>query len=216
MQLRTKERLESIPKRNWVVYSFVALFLALTILSWPSEQFDIFSPPIDAILPIGAARIVTYPNGTQTSTLVASGGISLSGKGGLSADNPLKMKVTLFINTTALGFEPSLVTFVPLGASPYPHPPEKQSLPVAVAIALTKSVDNKWTGEGSIIYYQPGTMKWEIHMDGIVAVGPEQIEIDSAAVTVAARTNSLLVSLTWVILLFAVLEFRIEDQRTKC
>jgi hypothetical protein len=54
-------------------------------------------------------------------------------------------------------------------------------------------------------------MKCELHVDNIVAVGPEQIQIDSAAVTVAARTNSLLVSLTWAILLFTVLEVRIRD-----
>jgi len=210
--LKIKERLKSIPKRNWGVYSLVALFLALIVLSWPTEQFDIFCPRINAILPIGAVRIVIYPNGTQTSTVVAVGAISLRGKGGLSAANPLTMKVALLINTTALGFDPSIVTFAPLGASPYSQTAEAQDLPVAIMIRLTKSAGNRWTGESQIIYYQPGTMKWEIHMDNLVAVGPEQIQIDSAAVTVAARANSLLVSLTWAILLFAVLEFRFRLQ----
>lgn len=181
----------------------------------------------------------TYPNGTvvksTTTTMIqltnatgaALGGgfVTLKSKGGLSAGNPISIDITLYTNKDAKGGEPSNVTVTPQGAfaanilslGPFPLPfapivPQTDQLgfPLALSIALTRQ-GNKWSGSGIVIYNQGGAMGLDFDVDNLVAHVADVFQIGSEAVTVTARTNSLLISLTWVIIAFSALEVKLED-----
>jgi hypothetical protein len=83
-----KKSVRSVPKRNWVIYSCAGVFLILVVLSWPSDQFDVFTPRFTATFVFGINRGI-YVNSKLVSTVeFAEGAISLTGKGGISADSP--------------------------------------------------------------------------------------------------------------------------------
>ena len=242
---RVEERLSSVPKRYW----FALFFVALAILSTPTPGPDWFTPETPAtfvfalgftlskvekvvetvILSNNTAIITTTTTTVKTSSYLGRGFVTLRGKGGLSADPPLRMSVTLYFHgdayaeLVALLGEPR-IEFTPIGAfatedSPIPFVPivskkDNQGFPIAASIPLAKYGD-KWTGERTVIYNQGGLMPANLTVGNWTVQTTSAIEIDSAAVTVTARTNSLLVSLTWVIIALAAVEIRYEKKEQK-
>jgi hypothetical protein len=227
-----------LQRRNKLVVAGAAILLVLTVLSWPSEQFgisspflDIFSPEVTRYLPIGFAAIAVSTvtstilangipiNKTATTTKIAEetylqGLVTITGKGGISAQNDLDLEATLYVNETFLGHRVSSLLLTPLGAaSPSMIPTPEGGMPQLV-IDLARMNETEWTtGEPpiSIVYNQEGIYYMRISIDNYSAVSSSYLAVSSEGVTVAARTNSLLVSLTWAILLFAVLELRVKE-----
>ena len=183
-----------------------------------------------------ASTIVTvyFPNGTRivTTTDVVTaiagplghGFVTVSGKGGLSAGNPLKMDVTVYFKKDAFIGEPN-ITYIPIGAfatekpalpfTPIVPRTDKEGFPIPASIPLMRQ-GNMWNGEATVIYNQGGAMPADLTISSIGTwQATPAIEIGSEAVTVAARTNSILISLTWVIIAFAALEVRYEKKKDK-
>jgi hypothetical protein len=170
--------------------------------------------------------VVSTVNATIVPALaVANGFVTVSGKGGLSAGNPLDFEITMYTNKDVLGKEPSTISVTPQGAfaanvpmiGPLEIPfqsivPKTTELgfPEAITLAMLK-VGDKWLGGGKAIYNQGGTFGLDITVDNVTSRLSDVIVIDSEAVTVAARTNSLLVCLTWVIIAFTVMEIRLDN-----
>lgn len=226
-----------------MVCIFAVGFLVLTVLSWPMEQFnisapflDIFSPPIRRYLPVTFLEIGTLTtsdivavngvptNKTATNTtikyeeILLQGLITITGKGGISVQNNLDLEATLSVNETLLGHKVSKVRLTPLGATTPSLTPTPAGVIIAVAFNLARANETEWTtfGKIPIVYNQEGTYYMQISIDNYTAVSSSFLTISPETVTVSARTNSLLVSLTWAILLFAVLELRVEENGCKC
>jgi hypothetical protein len=214
--------------------------LLLAALAWPIQGLDVFAPETAAIFEFAFFRYVTnatvvvtttlYKVDNQTvvknvtssvtrtyATLLGEGWVTLKGKGGLSAGNPLTLSMTMYFYAAALGTNVANVSFAPQGAyiAQVPNLPffpivvqtDTRGFPLSPTIGLAKLGDH-WTGQGLVIYNQGGAKTINIIINGVTYHSPDTVEIGSEAVTVAARTNSLLVSLTWVIIAFTVLELR--------
>lgn len=197
------------------MYGFAVVFLALTLVSWPTDQFDIFASRPTVYFPI-----VLYRDGYVGSKRVShlpllSGILSLTGKGGANADTSLTANATLFVNETTWGGEPSTIAVVLLGAFFDPLVRDSRGLIGYVGFELFK-FGNKWNRTLQVKYNQGGSLPITINIDGVDYPSPYNITIGSEDLAVAQRTNSLLISLTWAILFFAVLELRVEDNRCKC
>lgn len=227
-------------RRNYFVYAGAAIFLLLTVLSWPTEQFgisssflDIFSPPVTRYLPIAFdAEVVTtiahttlangiFVNKTTTSTTAVEsflqGLITITGKGGISAQNNLDLEATLYVNETVLGHKVSSLLLTPLHATTPSFTPTPEGAMPQLIIRLGRVNETEWVVDKTpIIYNQEGTYYMRISIDNYSAVSSSSLTVGSETVTVAARTNSLLVSLTWVFIIFAVLELRVEEERCEC
>jgi hypothetical protein len=61
-------------------------------------------------------------------------------------------------------------------------------------------------------YNQDGTQHVQVSIDATALSSSSTIQISSETVTVSARTNSLLICLTFVVLLFPALQLPVEDQ----
>lgn len=206
---------------------------------------EVFTPEI-----VNRTSTYTYPNHTQLTvttlerqTVVSytqenfgNGHITIQGKGGLSADNPLDFSVTAYLPTTPSN---SRVTFMPNGAYatespsiwlpialnstgmllqqfrlpffPIVEATDKEGSPEGLGILLT-FLDGVWLGYGTAIYNQAGNFSATITGGSLSFLLSPSIEISSESVTVTARTNSLLVALTWLIIAFAALEIREHDR----
>lgn len=151
------------------------------------------------------------------STVWADGAISFVGKGGVSAGNPLTANITIYINSTAFGHQPSNVTVKLPGAfaesgSTY----DQYGIPHWIAIDLVGN-GNYWVSEGiRVKYAQGGTEALVVVIDGQEFEPAESIQVSAQDVTVSTTTNSLILSLTWAILALMVLELRVEDKRCNC
>lgn len=215
------------------VYFLACVLLALTIFSWPIEQFDVFSPPVAQYLPVRFADIVNAKvigtlvlNGVPTNittttneTIVETflkGLVTITGKGGISAQNELDLAATMTVNETLLGHKVSSLILTPLGAAPPSNStPTPEGAMIQLVIALGRVSETTWaTGRIPIIYNQEGTYYMRISIDNYSAVSSSVLTVSPETVTVTARTNSLIVSLTWAILLFAVLELRKDEGYT--
>lgn len=170
-----------------------------------------------------------YPNGEkilipETVTVtkpVGNVSVILTGNGGLSAQNPLHMIVTVYFAKDAFVSSGShVVVFSPIGAYiaqnasflglsiPQDQPEtDSQGLPINANITLTQQ-DDVWSGGEWVIYNQGCTCGLNMTIDNISFAITQPIVISSDDVTVTARTNALLVSLTWVIIAFSALELR--------
>ena len=219
----------------------VASLFCLAFSAAPIKGLDIFAPEVTAQFPFTLGYTITeptgktivsnstviYPNGTQVITSVTStefvktygvyakGLVTLTGKGGLSADNPLTMRVILY--SLSFRIRPQQIAFVPQGAfeaanswnplAPVSPKLDALGLPVSARIPLTEN-SGVWSGDQIVIYNQGGALMTNLNVDGQIFAIIEPILIESEAVTALARTNSLLVSLTWVIIAFPTIEAR--------
>jgi hypothetical protein len=146
-----------------------------------------------------------------SSALLVDGVVSLTGKGGVSADNLLTVNVTMYFNSTAYGRQPSSIWIKLPGAFAEEPGVSSLGIPHWVAIVLTSNGDI-WQSVGARIKYtQGGVEPIIVSIDNQDYQPTQDIQIGSVDATIATRTNSLLVSLTWVILLFSTLEFHVED-----
>jgi hypothetical protein len=141
---------------------------------------------------------------------VGRGTVTLSGKGGLSAENPLTMSVILNFDKVVKPF--STVFVAPDNAYYYPIVKD-EGFPRFAHINLTTTDGFKWSGQGTIEFFTSGVLGMNIGADNQVVHAPPEFQIESAAVTSSSRTNSLVISLTWAILFFAVLDLRRENGR---
>ncbi len=158
--------------------------------------------------------VVNTTKVTTSHVLAGKGFVTLKGKGGLSAGNPLKMNVTVYLNRTAWGGKkPSSVMFKPLGARPYPPITDQLGFPLYLSLQLAEQSGDKWLGNARIVYNQGGTMAIDFTIDNVEYTSPDTIQIGPESITVAARTNSVVISLTWAVLAFAVLGIRVNIER---
>ncbi len=199
--------------RNRIVAIFAIAFLLLAFLSYPADQLDFFAPPIEAtyIFDIPGRVFLVFTNGTSGfyNITVGRGTVTLSGKGGLSAGNPLTMTVTLELNPIIR--QPSKAFVAPYDAYYFPIERDAQGFPRFAHINLTRTDQYAWFGQGRVEFFAQGTMIIYVALDNQVVPSLPELQIESESVTAASRTNSLLVSLTWAILFFAVLELRTEQ-----
>ena len=140
--------------------------------------------------------------------------ITFSGKGGISAGNSLTVNITVFFDRTLMDKEPSNVTVKLQGAfhDPVP-PPDSHGVIGYIAIGLAKQGDSWVANLIPVKYDQGGSLPILLNVDNVDLVVPAHIEMGSQDVTVATRTNSLILSLTWAILGFAALELRVDNER---
>ena len=227
-------RLRRVPRRYW----FPALFIVLAFVSLPIQGLDWCTPASTARFKFFVAEIkkvshwwtVIYPNKTQvtinqtfteTVRVIGNGTVVLTGKGGLSAGNPLHMTVTIYFVKNAFTSPEPTVIFQPgafaaevtnLWFVTIPQDQDKidaREFPLDANITLTKQ-DDKWTGDMWVIYNQGGENIPHMTIDQNEFGISNPIAIGSEDVTVTARTNSLLISLTWVIIAFTALELKKE------
>lgn len=207
---------------NWKVYSIVIPLLFLTIVSLPFEQVNLIAISSDATFIFDQPAQHTFSNGTTIPLTLFRGAITLTGKGGLSADNSLSVSLTVYFNKQ-YGFNPDEPNAVLLTLqSAYFDPPMKDDFgfPQWANLSLTKQQStlpywDMWgTSENvGIRYDQGGTYGGNLILDGNSTHAgnytlPPYIRIGNDDVTVSAKTNQLLISLTWAILLLGVVEFR--------
>lgn len=162
---------------------------------------------------------IVVHNATQTIVTVrgvGNGTVTLTGKGGLSAGNQVEMQVTAYFAQNYFGSRTPNISFSPIGASeaaswlgiPQDKPEtDRLGLPVDANITLKPS-GNAWTGDDWVIYNQGGSYDSRMVINGMPFTVVGSIQIGAEDVTVTARTNALLVSLTWVIVAFSALELR--------
>jgi hypothetical protein len=200
--------------RNCLVATFAIVFLVLAILSWPVEPLELFASPVEAtyIFDLQGNVFLRFTNGTAGfyNMTVARGTVTLSGKGGMSAENPLTMRVILNFNKVVKPF--STVFVAPDNAYYYPIVKDAQGFSEFAHINLTTTDGYKWSGESRVVFFIGGALGMSVSADNQVVHSPSEFQIESATVTVSSRTNSLLISLTWAVLFFAVLGLR----REKC
>lgn len=204
------------PIWNWIIYGIFIGLLLLSFFSAPIEQFDIFTSRPTTLFPFTLTRDIQVNGKVVSYSVLADGVISFVGKGGVSADNPLTTNITMYFNATAFGKQPSRIT-VRLPAA-FTEVPGLGSLgiPHWVEIGLTRKGDY-WVSEGiRIKYSQGGTEPIIVSVDNQEFQTAENVQVSSQDVTVATRTNSLVLCLTWAILAFTVLELRIENNGHKC
>jgi hypothetical protein len=222
IRARAKERIRSEPRWNWIVYFLALVLLLFTIVSLPFEQVNWIAITSQSTSQFDQPAQHTFSNGTTVPLTLFRGQIVLSGKGGLSADNSLSATVTIYFNKQ-YGFkpdEPNAVMLTLTGA--YFEPPRYDDFGFKewANITLTKQVSNlsnwdEWSGQTQVLYNQGGTYGGDLILDGNSTHTmnyplPPYIHIGNDDVTVTAKTNQLLVSLTWAILLLGVLEFRVK------
>jgi hypothetical protein len=155
--------------------------------------------------------------------------VDIQGKGGLSANNPLTISLTWYINNRTLfdmrvGFRFEKPVFRPHGAYSINSWTkqvirDERGFPQFVNITLTrqetKNDIEKWTGSQEVIYYQGG-IDWgfEIILDNTAKLPfPNSVHIGTEDVTVVSRTNAVVTSLTLAILAFSCLELRSEEKQ---
>lgn len=209
---------------------------------------------ISSIVNFTKTVVVRYPNGSEVITRtgpvvggfitnetvspVGNGFVTIYGKGGLSANNPLEIEVTLYlIDLVALT---TIVKFEARGAFEaqdfiLPFQPiwkvDTQGFPILANITLNPQVTScvglfryavcqplkesswgvKWFGRGRIVFAQGGNINDTITIGNSKYLSSQPIVISSADVTVTARTNSLVIGLTLALIGFGVLESHPEE-----
>lgn len=229
-------------RRKKAGYLLAILFFGWAAISFPIQGLEWFTLPIGGAKAIFRAYIaeenflgprvssnITYPNGTRVIIYerlrvvypVANGTVTLIGKGGLSAGNPLEMLVRMhFFKYTTRTTPNSTIWFAPIGAYeaevwqlgpisvPLSQPrTDSQGFPKDANFTL-KNQDNWWTNDQWVIYNQGGSYNANMTINGIHFIETGPIFISSEDVTVASQTNQLLVSLTFAIIGFSALELR--------
>jgi hypothetical protein len=203
-----------IPSWNWPVLTFGSKAIFKFHVAQIVTHYNLVV--VTVTYQNGTTVSRTYSEAVTTSKFVGNGTVTLSGKGGLSAGNQLEMDVVVYFAKGTFDSRTPQIYFSPTGAFvaeswlgiPQDSPQiDMQNLPIDANITLVPS-GNRWTGYQWVIYNQGGSFTPTMSIDGILfpIVGP--IEIGSEDVTVTARTNALLVSLTWVIIAFSILEWR--------
>jgi hypothetical protein len=211
------------------------LFTPETSATFPFTLYSILSSTSKMI----ETTEITYPNGTlvkittttilptnTTTVPVGDGFVTLKSRGGLSAGNPISMSITFYTRNNTLAGQLYNITVTPQGAyaaqvpklGPFQIPfapivlfKDQRGFPAAVCINLTRQENHKWSGGGTVMYNQGGTLGLDVAVNGVITHVADLVQIGSEATTVAARTNSLLTSLTWVIVGFSALEMRLKD-----
>jgi hypothetical protein len=154
-----------------------------------------------------------YVNGQLVPTHGVGGGmVTFTGNGSISAGNHLIANITVYINTTAAGGVPSSVVVKLPGAFFDPRSFDSHGIAAWAAISLAPYGD-VWRMVNHVMYDQGGSQPIEVYVDNNLVGTAGQVQIGSQDVTVSLRTNSLLLSLTWVIIAFAVLELRVDNER---
>ncbi len=227
MQVKSAKKvgLRKLFTRTRLFTGGVLLFAVLALGFIPYQQQV---PVLGFLIPTSEATFIIDITRNDNTTsyrdvLVADGYLVLSGKGGLSAGNPLTLAVTLYFNVSVLGMDPTRVVFGPHGAYAYPLKTDPRGFPIFAAINLTDTgLNHKWFGKGDVIYYQGdnwGAFLFVFDDARRIALEPMRmpniLHIGTEDVTFASRTNSLVVSLSWAFLAFASAELRIDKNTEK-
>ena len=191
------------------------VFAVLALLALPYEPLNRLTPDTEAV----------FEFASKDSSVV--GNLHVSGKGGISAGNPLTLDVTLNVSQTKLNFTLQKVLFVPDSAILYPIVTNALGFPTHPTLSMKKVSEVEWWGQLKVIYYQEGSYGADLILQGplksnpllvIVNTGhlPFAIHVSSEDVTVTAKTNALLLSLSLAFLAFSCLELRVEENRSSC
>jgi len=197
--------------QNRILTVLFILFAVAALFALPYEpEFNAFTP-----------RSVAY---TQIGTRYYSYLVYVSGRGGISAGNPIYFNVTAFTNQTQFSNYVVDSVYFMFNAS-YAYPPVKsQGIFTTPTFMLGQIGSNVWTRTGQIIYYHAGDYAATIFIHSIMKNNSlRALEVDSATagviqvssedVTVLAKTNAYLLSLSFAFLSFVCLELRIEEHR---
>ena len=149
-------------------------------------------------------------------TSLVYGMLNFSGKGSISAGNVLTVNAVVIANETALGLQLSNMAIYLDGAFNSPNSFDVNGVARYISLGLNHIVGRLWKGGPyTIEYNQGGLLPIELDLNnssygivGVVQLGPQDV-------TIGTRTNSLVISLTWAILAFAVLEIRLDTYRHK-
>lgn len=205
--------------RNQVLSLGFVLFALTAIFVLPYEPLDVLTPQTRTYIAFQAF----YPS---TRSYLDRGYVWATSKGGISADNPITLAVTLYTNPNS-NITINSIYFTAEGCYAYPIQTNALGFPIVMAMALQPQGQNKWvSGDFRVIYFKPGDYSANITLVGATKVNPgtslimqgptlDVIHISGEDVTVAAKTNALLLSLSLAFLAFSCLELRVEDNR-KC
>ncbi len=187
----------------WLSVTTIFFILALFALPYSHDWFDRFTPESEATF--------RYSMHDETGSIVGDGYITFSCKGGLNANNPLQMDVTLYLNRTFWeNYYPLKIIFRPHGTYDFPIMKDERGFPLFADIYLTNQGDDKWTGGRKVVYYQGDFWGANVVFDDrIEIIAPNFIRISSEDVTILVRTNAILLSLTLVTVAFACLNVAI-------
>jgi len=201
------------------------LCIGLIVAAFFAAPFP-WSPPFNFLTPDSRAIFIFtwQPMAPSNNYTVSDAYVEVQGKGGLSANNPLRITLTWYINNRTLfdkgiAFQFKNPILRPIGAYAI-NPWTKQvatddrGFPMFVNITLhrveAKYDMEKWTGSDEVIYYQGG-VNWgfEIILDNQYKMTfPNSVYIVTEDVAVVSRTNALVTSFTLVFLAVACFEFR--------
>lgn len=213
------------------MYVGFALFVFLAIISLPLD----FVPYSEHFVPQTKATFsfVALDQNLRNATLLF-GVLTLTGVGGLSADNPLTMSVTVEIAPNATGivdplqmaFLPELAYNCPVGAGCPQN--GTNGLPLLSVIPLAQN-GLTWSGQQRVEYFNSGTFLAQIQAFNNSYPDPSHptvplkevfgtspiIEISPEDVTVSATTDAYTIALTFVIVALAILALRAntDEQR---
>jgi hypothetical protein len=189
------------------------ILLLLAYYSAPPPFPDSFTQRnITAMFPFALVSDVLVNGQIVSSRMLGGGMVIFTGNGSISAGNPLLTKVIVYLNTTVTGQTPESVVIKFPGAFLNPPSFDSHGLTGYAALALTRYGD-LWNGTTRLKYNQGGPQQIPIYIDENLVDVAGEIQMSSQDVTVAMTTNSLLLSLTWAILSFAVLELRVDSDR---
>jgi hypothetical protein len=188
------------------------LFSASAILALPIEPLNLLTPPSEAYFgAAGDPADITF---------------HVTGKGGISAGNPLHVEITVHIHESALNFTVSTVEVAFEHATLFPFDPNQ--FPAYPSFQLYQEKD-RWYHDVWIIYYQGGTFGASLTLRGVSKTNPyvvmelpgtlcvlpacNLIVISPEDVTTLGKTNALLMSVSLAFLAFSCLELRLEYGR---
>jgi hypothetical protein len=189
-------------------------FATTAFLVLPYEPLNVLTPQTESYISFAGY----FPSETQP--YIDQGYVWITSKGGISADNPITLDVTLYTNS-ASDFTANSVYFTPLDCYDYPIHTNALGFPFARTAILGQQEQNKWVGELHVIYYKAGDFPVNITLVGFSKNNPhaqitftgltsEVIHISREDVTVTAKTNSLLFTLSLAFLAFSCLELTVE------
>ncbi len=199
--------------RNQILTALFVVFAVSALFALPYDpMFNVFTPRSETYAQFGNSNYFHWV-------------VHVTGKGGISAGNPLSFNATLYTNETTLAdYNVDSVGFLFNDSYSYPLTANNESLLTTSVFLLGHIRDNKWSATGQIIYYQAGAFATTVNMHctakgnpNYVTIvhgsSPALIQISSEDVTVLAKTNAYLLSLSFAFLSFACLELRVENNR---